>query len=188
MPLGDAAIDIPIKGDAVFEGDETVVVRLTGAYAATLGTTEATGHDPRRRSRAARPHADAATPLPDPVVVAPTCRAAPRPPPPTTPAPARDAAPQTATLGLPAAKKCASRRKFRITIKAPRGEKAKTVVVLVNNKRVKIAQGQEDDRAGRPARPAEGPVHGQGHDDHRQRQDAHPDAASYKTCAPKRRG
>ena len=43
MPLGGAVIDIPIKGDTVVEGDETIVVRLSGAYAATLGTTDATG-------------------------------------------------------------------------------------------------------------------------------------------------
>ena len=139
LPLGEAAIDIPITADAAFEGDETVVVRLTGAYAATIGVAEATGTI-RDDDPAPPVPTPSATPLPDPVVVAPP-PAVPRTPTPTTPA--GPSAPQTATLGLPAGKKCASRRKFRITIKAPRGEKAQTVVVMVNNKRVKSLKGKK---------------------------------------------
>ena len=52
-------------------------------------------------------------------------------------------APQTVNLGLPATKKCASRRSFKITVKLPKGEKAKSAVVLVNNKRVKSLTGKK---------------------------------------------
>ena len=90
-------------------------------------------------------------------------------------------------LGLPATKKCASRRSFRITLKAPRGEKAKTIVVLVNNKKVKTLTGKKVtapvDLRGLPKgkftvkitmTTASGKTLTQ--------------TRSYKTCAPKRKG
>jgi 6-phosphogluconolactonase (cycloisomerase 2 family) len=144
MPLGTTTIDVPIKGDDVFEGDETVVVRLSDAFAATLGTKDATG---TIRDDESAPPTPTPTPTPDPGggVTPPAALPAPGPSivPPTTlgtlPAPK----PQAAVLGLPASKRCASRRSFRITLKAPRGQKAKSILVLVNNKKVKSLTGKK---------------------------------------------
>ncbi len=136
MPLGDVTIDIPIKGDDVYEGDETVVLRLSDPYAATLGASEATGTIRDDESAPAPPGGGGGVP----VVVTPPAQTI---TPPTTIGTLPSPKPQTAVLGLPATKRCASRRSFRITVKAPRGEKAKTVVVLVNNKKVKSLTGKK---------------------------------------------
>ncbi len=140
MPLGDAFIEIPVKGDTTYEADETVVVRLSNPFAATLGTAEATGTI--RNDDAAPVPISVDDPViltpPAPVVIPPPAIVATVPPPATKPP-----APQTAALGLPAAKRCASRRSFRITLKAPKGQKAKTIVVLVNNKKVKTVTGKK---------------------------------------------
>jgi hypothetical protein len=147
MPLGATTIDVPITGDDVFEGDETIAIRLSGAYAATLGTPDAIGTIRDDESAPADPGPGpgpgpdpgaggggvvAPTPLPSTPLVAPSTLG-------TLPAPK----PRTAVLGLPATKRCASRRSFRITLKAPRGEKAKTIVVLVNTKKVKTLTGKK---------------------------------------------
>ena len=142
MPLGEATIDVPIKGDAVFEGDETVVVRLSGAYAATLGTTEATGTirdddaapvvtptaTPRRRSGRRRRRS------PAPHTPAPThaTRAAPAPAPQTAVArPARGQAVREP------ARASASRSRPRAA-RRPADRRG-----LVNNKQVKSLTGKK---------------------------------------------
>ena len=79
----------------------------------------------------------ATTPTPTPVTPAPT--PAPVTPAPVTPAPVTPAADPTATptadeLGLPPARACASRRKFTITLKAPRGLSVVSATIAINGK------------------------------------------------------
>jgi hypothetical protein len=74
----------------------------------------------------------ATTPTPTPVAPAPT--PAPVTPAPVTPAPVTPAAPTADELGLPPARACASRRKFTITLKAPRGLSVVSATIAINGK------------------------------------------------------
>ena len=77
----------------------------------------------------------ATTPTPTPVTPAPT--PAPVTPAPVTPAPVTPPADPTPTadeLGLPPARACASRRKFTITLKAPRGLSVVSATIAINGK------------------------------------------------------
>lgn len=60
--------------------------------------------------------------------------------PPKTPPPAFG--PAGVITGLPSAKKCISRRSFRIRIRERRGRKYETVLVFVNGKRVAVRRGK----------------------------------------------
>ncbi len=86
---------------------------------------------------AALPAATTPTPTPAPVTPAPITPA------PVTPAPVTPATGPTATpaaaptadeLGLPPARACASRRKFSITLKAPRGLSVVSATIAINGK------------------------------------------------------
>jgi hypothetical protein len=86
---------------------------------------------------AALPAATTPTPTPTPTPVTP----APVTPAPVTPAPVTPTAGPTATaaptadeLGLPPARACASRRKFTITLKAPRGLSVVSATIAINGK------------------------------------------------------
>ena len=45
------------------------------------------------------------------------------------------------TLGLPSSRRCASRRAFRLRLRAPRGERVRTARVYVNGRRVRTLRG-----------------------------------------------
>ena len=83
---------------------------------------------------AALPAATTPTPTPTPAPVTP----APVTPAPVTPAPdptvTPTAAPTADELGLPPARACASRRKFTITLKAPRGLSVVSATIAINGK------------------------------------------------------
>ncbi len=91
-----------------------------------------------------------ATPPPPPGPTAPAVPPAPGPPlPPPPPAPIAPPAPKPASaikpssvFTLPSAKKCASRRSFKIRIREPKGVKLISASVTVNNKRVKTLKGK----------------------------------------------
>jgi hypothetical protein len=68
--------------------------------------------------------------------------AAPAPAPTPTPAPTVAALPSFAqVVVLPSARKCVSRRRFRIRLRTPRGEAVVKATVLVNGRRVKVVRG-----------------------------------------------
>jgi hypothetical protein len=69
----------------------------------------------------------APTPTPAPVTPPPVT-------PPVAPAPTPAPAPTADELGLPPARACASRRKFRITLKAPRGTHVLSATIAINGK------------------------------------------------------
>ena len=115
---------------------------------------------------AALPAATPPTPTPAPVAPAPVTPAA---GPTATPAPA----PTADELGLPPARACASRRKFTITLKAPRGLSVVSATIAVNGKIKARVKGGRKEGAGRPPRAAEGPREGQGHRQGLGRQDVH---------------
>lgn len=79
----------------------------------------------------------ASTPTPTPTPAAPVAPAPTPAPVAPTPAPA----PAADELGLPPARKCASRRRFRITLKAPRGTTVVSATVAVNGKRKARVKG-----------------------------------------------
>ena len=45
-------------------------------------------------------------------------------------------------LGLPSAKRCASRRSFRINLRGPRGQRLRSARVVVNGRRVAVRRGR----------------------------------------------
>ena len=61
-----------------------------------------------------------------------------RPAPPDPPA---GAPPSTAAATLPSSRRCVSRRRFRIRLRAPRGDPLTSARVFVNGKRVKVLRG-----------------------------------------------
>jgi hypothetical protein len=73
---------------------------------------------------------------PDPVSTPTPTATTPAPPtPPVAPTtPATPAAPITAELGLPSARACVSRRRFRISLKAPKGTSLKAATISINGK------------------------------------------------------
>ena len=48
----------------------------------------------------------------------------------------------TSSLGLPSARRCVSRRRFRIRLRAPRGERLASARVYVNGRRVRMLRGR----------------------------------------------
>ena len=77
-------------------------------------------------------------PAPPPAPVPPP---APIPPPPPAPKPPNAIKPST-VFTFPSAKKCASRRSFKIRIREPKGVKLVSATVTVNKKRVKTLKGK----------------------------------------------
>ena len=59
-----------------------------------------------------------------------------------TPAPAPRAHSKAARLGLPSARSCISRRRFRVRVRAPRGQRLAGVTVYVNGKRRAVASSR----------------------------------------------
>jgi hypothetical protein len=87
-------------------------------------------------SNALVPTAPAATPTPTPTVTA-------TPTPTPTPVPATPVTvPIQQIATLPSARKCVSRRVFRIHLRAPKGEKLVSANVFVNGKRFKAVKGK----------------------------------------------
>jgi hypothetical protein len=79
------------------------------------------------------------TPTPTPAPVSPVPTPAPTPAPTPVPAPA----PTADELGLPPARACASRRKFKITLKAPRGLAVVSATVAINGKvKARVKRGR----------------------------------------------
>ena len=58
------------------------------------------------------------------------------------PPPSKPAIKPSSVFTLPSAKKCVSRRSFRIRIREPKGVKLISASVTVNNKRVKTLKGK----------------------------------------------
>ena len=58
------------------------------------------------------------------------------------PFPGTEATGPAADLGLPAGGRCASRRHFRIRLRAPRGDRLSSARVYVNGKRVRVLAGR----------------------------------------------
>jgi CSLREA domain-containing protein len=80
------------------------------------------------------------TPTPSP---SPSVTATPAPKPVATPTPAPAALPKLDRFAvLPSAKRCASRRKFRIRLRVPKGVAVKEARVLVNGKRAAVRTGK----------------------------------------------
>jgi hypothetical protein len=109
-----------------------LVCRVTATNAAGSATAD---------SNVARAVAPQPTPTPTPTV-APS----PTPAPASTPAPARPARQRTVPIeqvaSLPSARRCVSRRRFRIRLRAPRGDKLRRAEVRVNGKRVRVVRGR----------------------------------------------
>ena len=139
----------------------------------------------RGRDRVVRYALDAA-PGPPPVVVAGTDAGARAP----APAPAKPAlAPlpkAAAVIVLPSARQCVSRRNFRIRLRQPKGFKLKSATREPERQARRHAIGQARDRAGRPARAAQGPVHGQDlrDADRRAQGQQHPQVPDVRAQAP----
>ena len=88
-------------------------------------------------------------------------------------------------LALPSAKKCVSRRKFRIKLRTPAGTRITKVVVSVNGKRKKTSDGSKAtvDLRGLPKGRVTVKIEVRTADGRSVKQ-----TRKYRTCAPKRRG
>lgn len=125
--VGSAARDIVPTGACVLASDQRGVARPRGS-GCDAGAFEA---DPPLAPPFTPPAAPAADP---PAVVTP-----PAPVVPPRPLPALKT---SQVLSLPSARRCVSRRSFRIRLRTPRGASITRVVVRVNNKRVRTVRGR----------------------------------------------
>ena len=111
-----------------------LVCRVTATNSAGSATADS------NVARAVAPE-PAPTPTPSP---APTPAPASTPSP--TPAPARPAPQRTVPIqqvaSLPSARRCVSRRRFRIRLRAPRGDTLRRGEVHVNGRRVRVVRGR----------------------------------------------
>jgi hypothetical protein len=115
----------------------------------------------------------------------------PAPPPPPPPAPAPPPAPPKLTvasvLTLPPARRCVSRRAFRIRLRAPKGVTLQQATVLVNGRRARVVRGRRltapVDLRGLPKGRFTVKVTVTTTDGRRVS-----DTRRYRTCAPRRRG
>jgi hypothetical protein len=91
---------------------------------------------------------DAPRPTPTPEPRAPQATPPPEPPAPVSPTPIRTPAPSPASavkpedvLSLPSPKRCISRRRFVIRVRAPRGVSVTSTTVFVNNRKAGTGRG-----------------------------------------------
>jgi hypothetical protein len=121
-------VAVPVVGDARHEDNEGLVMSLSGVGSASppISTATAAGtiidDDP---PGASPPAAAAASPLP-------------ASPPPAAPLPPLRAAD---LLKFPSTKTCASRRRFSIRLRIPKGLAVRRAVVKVNGKQVQVVKG-----------------------------------------------
>lgn len=156
-PNTNYRFDVPITGDLVFEPTETFTVAYRiiapGEVPPTPGqpgvgaTPDFAGEPVAATGTIVDDDAPftqpAATPAPPPVTPA----AAPAPAPAVTPTPKpvvkADAKPAITTVAkLPSTKRCASRRKFRIRLRSPKGTKIKSATVTVRGRTVATRKGR----------------------------------------------
>lgn len=142
----DGVVEVPVLGDGVDESDETFTVTLSAPDGATIGDGVATGTirdddativtpDPKPEPE---PKDD---PAPQPVAENPIAPSPPLLPSPLQRPPPAPAGAVAAQLGLPTRRACVSRRRFRIKLRQPRGERLASAEVLVAGKRVKAVRG-----------------------------------------------
>jgi hypothetical protein len=114
---------------------------VEGAWLAVFDMTDE-NFLPEVHAARSGPSAPTPTPTPGPTPTPPATPAAtPTPTPTATPAAQRLPA-FASVVTLPAAKRCASRRRFRIHVQVPKGLRATKVTVTVNGRRAKVVKGR----------------------------------------------